>query len=643
MTLIRNDKFSCCRPWFSQLTVLISCATAAYCVHAQDIPRALDQPYTGTIELNVDATNVAQKIVRLHESIPVKAGPLTLFYPKWIPGNHSPTGPIELLAGLKLFANQKPLEWKRDTIDMYAFHVNVPSGVNKLEADFQFLAPADHSQGRINITPNMIGLQWNTLVLYPAGYYARDIQFQPNITLPDSWKFASALELQEQNGNHVRFKPVALDELADSPLMAGRYFKRYDLDPGAKIPVHLNVVADNSTDLDATPEQIAAHQALVQQAYKLYGSQHYNHYDFLFALSDEFSGIGLEHHQSSEDAVRPNYFSEWDKSQPARDLLAHEYTHSWNGKFRRPADLWTPNYNVPMQNSLLWVYEGQTQYWGFVLAARSGILSKSDVMDYIANTAASYDQATGRTWRNLQDTTNQPILSYHQSNPWVSWQRDVDYYDEGLLIWLDADTTIREMSGDTRSLNNFAQKFFSVQNGSHVPVTYRFDDVVDTLNTVQPHDWSGFLRSRLDSHGPGAPLAGLARSGWQLVFTDQPSSYFKLTEEYNELADFSYSLGFAVDKEGHLANVIWDSPAFNARLMNGMTLLAVNGLAYKSAGLKAAITAARDSREPIELMLKNNERYQTVLLDYHAGLKYPHLVRIEGSRDRLSEILTPIR
>jgi len=643
MTFSLNNKFFLRAPYFQKLTLLIGCTVAACCVHAQDIPKAADQPYSGTIELNVDATNVAQKIVKLHESIPVKPGHLTLFYPKWIPGNHSPTGPIELLAGLKLSANQKPLEWKRDTVDMYAFHVNVPAGVNKIEADYQFLAPVDHSQGRINITPNMIGLQWNTVVLYPAGYFARDVQFQPNITLPDNWKFASALELQEQKGSTTRFKPVALDELADSPLMAGRYFKRYDLDPGAKIPVTLNVFADNTTDLEATPEQLAAHQALVQQAYKLYGSQHYNHYDFLFALSDEFSGIGLEHHQSSEDAVKPNYFSEWDKSQPTRDLLAHEYTHSWNGKFRRPADLWTPNYNVPMQNSLLWVYEGQTQYWGFVLAARSGILSNADVMDYIANTAASYDQAPGRTWRNLQDTTNQPILSYHQSNPWVSWQRDVDYYDEGILIWLDADTKIREMSGDTKSLNNFAQKFFSVQNGSHVPVTYQFKEVTDTLNGVQAYDWTDFLRTRLDSHGPGAPLDGLARSGWKLVFTDQPSNYFKLSEEYYEYTDFMYSLGFALDKDGHLGNVVWDSPAFNAHLLNGMTLLAVNGVTYKAAGLKAAITAAKNSKEPIELMFKNNERYQTVKLDYHGGLKYPHLVRIEGTRDRLSEILTPIK
>jgi len=621
------------------LIVLLSSAAAALPALSQDIPKPLDQPYAGTVQLEVDVTNVEQKIFNMHEVIPVKPGRLTLLYPKWIPGNHSPTGPIALLAGLTLSANQQPLEWKRDTLDMYAFHVVVPEGVSQIDARYQFLTPIDKAQGRITATSEMLGIQWNTVVLYPAGYYTHGIRFQPTVTLPQGWKFATALELQQQTGNQLRFKPQALDELADSPLMAGRHFKRYDLDPGAQVPVYLNVFADNDKDLEARPEQLAAHQALVQQAYKLYGSKHYGHYDFLLALSEEFSDIGLEHHQSSENGVKPNYFTEWDKSQPSRDLLPHEYTHSWNGKFRRPADLWTPNYNVPMQNSLLWVYEGQTEYWGFILAARSGILTRAEVMDYFAMTAASFNQVAGRTWRNLQDTTNQPILNYNQVGSWGNWQRAVDYYDEGSLIWLDVDTKIRELSNGKRSLNDFARQFVSVQDGQHTPLTYQFSDVVATLNAVQKYDWATYLRSVLDSHGPQAPLAGLTRSGWKLVFTDQQSDYERLTFEANELNDFSYSLGFTLDKDAHLVNVAWDSPAFNAQLSNGMTLLAVNGRSYKADSLKTAVTAAKTGAEPIELLFKKNERYLTVRINYHEGLKYPHLVRIEGSKDLLGDIL----
>ena len=621
------------------LTLLLSSAGASLPALSQDIPKPLDQPYAGTVQLEVDVTNVEQKIFNMHEVIPVKPGRLTLLYPKWIPGNHSPTGPIALLAGLTLSANQQPLEWKRDTLDMYAFHVVVPEGVSQIDARYQFLTPIDKAQGRITATSEMLGIQWNTVVLYPAGYYTHGIRFQPTVTLPQGWKFATALELQQQTGNQLRFKPQALDELADSPLMAGRHFKRYDLDPGAQVPVYLNVFADNDKDLEARPEQLAAHQALVQQAYKLYGSKHYGHYDFLLALSEEFSDIGLEHHQSSENGVKPNYFTEWDKSQPSRDLLPHEYTHSWNGKFRRPADLWTPNYNVPMQNSLLWVYEGQTEYWGFILAARSGILTRAEVMDYFAMTAASFNQMAGRTWRNLQDTTNQPILNYNQVGSWGNWQRAVDYYDEGSLIWLDVDTKIRELSNGKRSLNDFARQFVSVQDGQHTPLTYQFSDVVATLNAVQKYDWATYLRSVLDSHGPQAPLAGLTRSGWKLVFTDQQSDYERLTFEANELNDFSYSLGFTLDKDAHLVNVAWDSPAFNAQLSNGMTLLAVNGRSYKADSLKTAVTAAKTGAEPIELLFKKNERYLTVRINYHEGLKYPHLVRIEGSKDLLGDIL----
>ena len=351
----------------------------------------------------------------------------------------------------------------RDPVDVFAFHVDVPAGATTLDVNFQFASPVDNNEGRMVMTPDMLNLQWNAVVLYPAGYFARQIMVEPSVRLPEGWEFATALETAASNGGVTTFKPVPLDTLVDSPMFAGRYFKRLDLDPGGPAPVHLNIVADRAELLEVKPEQLEAHRALVQQAYKLYGSHHYDHYDFLLALTDHMGGIGLEHHQSSENGTVPTYFTEWDKNADTRDLLPHEYTHSWNGKFRRPADLWTPNFNVPMRDSLLWVYEGQTQYWGFVLAARSGLLTKQQTLDAIAATAALYDHRVGREWRALQDTTNDPITAMRRPLPWRSWERSEDYYSEGQLMWLDADTLIREKSGGKRSLDDFARTLFRRQ------------------------------------------------------------------------------------------------------------------------------------------------------------------------------------
>ena len=341
---------------------------------AQSVPSMGGKPYSGVITLQVDVSNLDQKIFQIKQSLPVKPGKLTLQYAKWLPGHHSPSNPLNQLGGLIFKGNGKTIEWHRDGIDMYAFHLDIPAGVSTLEAQYQFLSPIAKEQGRITSTSEIVGVQWNALVLYPAGYPARGITYQASVKLPAGWQFGGAMEQTYRKDDVVSFKAVNLDQLIDSPLFAGKYFKRIDLDPNGKVPVHLNIVADSAASLEAKPEHIEAHRTLVQQAYKLYGSQHYSHYDFLLALSDSFSGIGLEHHQSSENGVEPDYFTEWDKNPVGRDLLAHEYTHSWNGKFRRPQEQITANFNEPLQNSLLWVYEGQTQYWGNILAARSGLI-----------------------------------------------------------------------------------------------------------------------------------------------------------------------------------------------------------------------------------------------------------------------------
>jgi predicted metalloprotease with PDZ domain len=630
-------------------TLLSSAAlmlTLALPVHADvlpAVPAPVDQPYPGTIVLDVDATDLSQQVFRMRMRMPVKPGPLTLLYPQWIPANHGPSGAITQLAGLKFTANGKPVQWTRDPVQVFAFHLTVPEGATQLDAEYQYLSPLDTSQGRITMTDDILGVQWQSVVLYPAGHVARRVDVQANLKLPAGWQFGSALETAARDGDDVHFKPTDLETLLDSPLFAGRYFKRIDLDPGAKVPVMLDIVADNPESLEATPEQIAAHRAMVQQAKKLFGSHHYDHYDFLFALSDEFGGVGREHHQSSENGVKPGYFTEWAKSEAGRDLLPHEYTHSWNGKFRRPAGQDVPNFNTPLQNALLWVYEGQTQYWGNVLAARSGLVSQAGARDLLAASAARYDNQPGRTWRALQDTVNDPILNGRRPLGWSNWQRSEDYYVEGQLIWLDADTLIRELSKDRRSLDDFARAFFGVKDGSHLPVFYTFDDVVAALNAVQPYDWAAFLRTRLEGHGPGAPLDGLARAGWKLVYTNTPTPTIQAADERNKWLDLSYSLGLTVRQDGGIGNVIWDGPAFRAGLAANATVVGVNDRVYKPDVLKAAVKAAKDGKEPVRLLVKKGNVLRTVLIDYHGGLRYPRLERIPGTRDRLQGIYGALR
>ena len=626
--------------WAILLAVAFAYLSVTSAAAAQPSPALLDTPYPGVIELTVDATNVGQKIFEVQERIPVAAGPVTLLYPQWVLGTHAPAGPLlAQFAGLTLSANGQRLEWHRDPLDMYAFRVDVPRGVTALDARFQFLSPLVPAEGAIVATPDMVAFHWEALLLYPQGYAARRIMVQPNIVIPQGWQSAGALQALGANGARQRFKAVDLEELVDSPVYAGRYFRRIDLDPGAAVPVYLDLVADNAAALEARPEQIDSHRALVQQAYRLFGGRHYDHYDFLVALSDEFGFAGLEHHQSSENGVRTTYFSNWDHEQSWRsNLVSHEFVHSWDGKFRRPADQLTANFNRPMQDSLLWVYEGATSYWGHVLGARSGLVESSQMRDGLAATAALYDHRVGRSWRNLADTTNEPIINRRAPLGWMSWQRAEDYYSEGELIWFDADTKIRELSGDTRSLDDFARAFFGVRDGQRAPLTYTYSDVVAALNAVQPYDWAAFLRTRLEGHGPGAPLDGLARAGWKLVYTDQPTDYYRDVERYRKVADFSYSLGLSLAEDGRVSDVVWDGPAFRSGLSIGYTLLAVNGLAYKVDRLKAGITAAKAAHEPIELLLRRDDRYVTVRIDYHDGLRYPRLERIEGTPDRLADI-----
>ncbi len=600
------------------------------------IPAPQDTPYPGTILLNVDATNTEQGIFRVKETIPVaKAGPMALLFPKWLPGAHSPRGEIEKLAGLVIKANGRVIPWTRDMVDVFAFHIDVPQGARNLDVEFQFISATKPDQGRIVATPNMISLQPNSVSLYPAGYFTRQIPIQMTVKFPTGWTAAGAVPAKA-NGSTYVYDKTNYEILVDSPLLAGRYGKTWPLSER----VNLNVFADDPKELAATPEQIDAHKRLVEQAEKTFGAHHYDHYEFLLSISDQLGGIGLEHHRSSENGVTPGYFTEWNASPGRRNLLPHEFTHSWDGKFRRGAELWTPDYRTPMRDKSLWVYEGQTQFWGYVLQARSGLVSKQDTLDAYAGIAGSYDLAPARQWRDLIDTTNDPIISARRPKGWTSWQRSEDYYNEGLMVWMEVDAMLRQKSNGTKSIDDFAKAFFGIRNGDWGEVTYTFDDVANTLNAIVPYDWASFLTKRLTETGQPAPVDGFAMNGYKLVYTAEPTKYFTNAEKSGGV-NVTYSIGLSVAKDGEATAVIWDSPAFKAGMDVGTVIQAVNGTAYSGDVLKAAIVAAQTSKEPIKLLVKSGPRYREVAIDYHGGPRYPRLQKTGTGETGLDKLLMP--
>jgi len=609
---------------------------------ADTIPPSKDVPYPGTIKLAVDATDTDHGIFRVAETIPVQPGHLVLLYPKWLPGNHSPTGQINKLAGLVITAGGKTIPWKRDPVDVFAFHLDVPAGVDAIDVRFQYLSPTAGDQGRTVMTPAMLNLEWNLVALYPAGYFVRQIMVDPSATYPDGWTSATALRpsgIVTAKGGTIHYETVAFDTLVDSPTIAGRFARIEPLSSD----VTLDVLADRPEQLAIKPAQLAAHKALVTQSLKLFGAQHYNHYDFLFTLSDALGGEGLEHHRSSEDGVRHGYFTEWDNGASERDLLPHEFTHSWNGKFRRPADLWTPDYRQPMGGSLLWVYEGQTQFWGNVLAARSGLVSKEEALDSLAAVAADYANQAGKQWRPLADTTEDPVIARRAPAPWSNWQRSEDYYREGQLVWLDADALIRERSHGKRSLDDFAKAFFGMRDRDWGELTYTFDDVVAALNAVEPYDWATFLHQRVDAVAPEAPLDGLKRGGYRLVYTDELGPWQKSREKQRKAMDLSYSIGLSVGREGKVTRVMWDGPAFNAGVTLGTTLVAIDGHAYSDDDLKQAIKDAKGGTKPITLLVRQGDYFRTVAIAWSGGLRYPHLEKIDPNASSTLDALYTAR
>ena len=597
------------------------------------------------LTIAVDLTDAPRKLIHAELMIPVQPGSITLLYPKWIPGEHTPSGPVDNLAGLVISANGETLAWQRDSVNMFAFHLSVPQGVTTLQVKCDFLATAAAAgfSAGASTSANLAMLSWNSVVLYPEGKSPAEIQITPSVKLPAGWQFGTALTKTNSSAELSSFATVSLEQLIDSPLLAGKYFKEFPLAPGVTPKHFLDLAADGPEDLKIKPEALAAFGNLVNETGALYKSRHFESYHFLVTLSDQVAHFGLEHHQSSDDRVPEKTFLDDNLALVAADLLPHEFTHSWNGKYRRPAGLATGNYEDPMKGDLLWVYEGLTQYLGDVLAARSGIETVEQYRNYLAASAAELDARPGRTWRDLQDTATAAQILYSTSGQWDNWRRGVDYYAEGELVWLDVDTTIRKQTNNKKSLNDFCVRFLGL-GGNTAPkvVPYTFEEIVTNLNAVAPYDWASFLKQRLASKAPHAPLGGIEMGGYRLVYTDQTNPYLDAYMAVTNSAVQWWTLGLKVSSDGRIEDVLVGSPADKALLGPAMQIVAVNGRQYTGALLSDAIVDAKGNSSPIELIVANTGYYKVVRLEYHDGLTYPHLERVQGTPDRLDEIVAPM-
>jgi predicted metalloprotease with PDZ domain len=591
-----------------------------------------------TVTISVDATHAPRKIFHASLKIPATPGDLTLYYPKWIPGEHAPDGPVIDLAGLKFSAAGKTLKWRRALDDGFTLHVEVPAGVTEIAAELDFLSPATFEGGfsaGSSATDKLAIISWNQVLLYPKGWKADDINYSASLRLPDGWKFGTPLPISSQSGNEIHFAIVSLTTLVDSPVIAGEFLK---VVPLAQDPVtEMDIAADSAAALDAPPEVWDHYKSLVDQAQKLFGAHHYRDYHFLYTLSDHVAHFGLEHHESDDSRVSENALVDETARKQSSGLLPHEYVHSWNGKFRRPAGLATPDYQQPMQDDLLWVYEGLTNYLGFVLTARSGLLTADQDRDSLAITAAALDHLPGREWRNLQDTADAAPELYFSPRAWESWRRGVDFYEEDTLNWLWVDVIIRQQTKGAKSIDDFCRLFHGAPTTGPMVKPYTFDDVVNALNQIAPYDWRGFWTERLTNHGPGAPLGGVEGSGWKVVYDDNPSPMEG--GRGRRSVGTRYSLGLELGADGNIADTIEGMPAALAGIGPGMKLVAVNGRRFSPEVLKDALKAAKDGTAPVELLVENTDYYKTYKIDYHGGEKYPHLVRDESKPDLLSDIL----
>jgi len=625
------------------------CAAAILAIFISSSASLLAKDPPPPIRITVDLREAPRRIFHARLHVPAAPGPLTLIYPQWIPGEHSPSGPIVDVVGVKFFAGGKALTWRRDDVDMYVFHIEVPAGADSVDVELDYLSPsrATGFSASPSATTELAVLNWNLVLLYPQGRKSDDVTYAASLRLPASWKFGTALPVARESAGEIEFQPVSLTTLVDSPVITGVHFRVVPLSPGETPSHQLDLAGDSDAAVAISPELVARYRQLVAEAGALFGARHYRHYDFLLTLSDHVRPFGLEHHESSDNRAAGRALLDPDIYAQFAGLLPHEFVHSWNGKYRRPAGLATPDYQQPMRGELLWVYEGLTQYVGDVLTARSALRGAEAHREHLAWVAAYLDHWPGRTWRPLEDTAVAAQILYSRPPDWSSWRRSVDFYDESLLIWLEADAIIRRESQGRRSLDDFCRRFHGGSSGAPALVTYTFDDVVATMNEVLRYDWRGFFRTRLDSTGPRAPLGGIEGSGWRLVYTDAMNQNLRSIEQANDETDLRFSIGLSLRHkedprdDGTVLDVIPGTPAAQAGIGPGMKLIAVNGRHWSPAVLREAVRAAKGTSEPIDLLVENAGIHKTYRLDYHDGERYPHLVREASRPDLLEQIIRP--
>jgi len=606
-------------------------------------PTVLPPSAAGQIRLAVDASEVTRRIVHAELIFPARPGAMKLVYTKWIPGEHGPTGPIAELTGLKFTVDGKAIPWQRDAVDMFAFELQVPAGATRVKAELDLVGIDDNEIFHLGYatTSQLSAINWNQVLLYPPGEHSDKIMFSAAIRLPAGWKFSTALPVESQSGNLVTFRTVSLTTLVDSPLIAGIHFREIPITPaGESRPHFLDITADSDAALALSGEVIAGYRNLVTESGALFGARHYQSYRFLVSLHGTLED-GLEHHQSSDNRLPEMALVDPELRRMYAYLLPHEMVHSWNGKYRRPIGLATSDYQQPMIGDLLWVYEGLTNYLGQVLAARSGLWTEEQFRDKLAEITAQISRP-GRTWRPLSDTTRAAQILYTSSDQWASWRRGTDFYSEGTLIWLEADTIIRGESHGAKSLDDFCRRFAGGENSEPGVIPYAFDDVVANLNATAPYDWKGFFAERLSSLSPHPPTAGITASGWQLVYSEEPNAFARATESFFKRLDQRYSTGLLIAEDGAIVDVVTGSPAARAGASPGMKLLAVNHRKFAPEVLRQAVRLGKGSSAPLDLIFSDDQYFLTLHLQYDGGERYPHLVREQSHPDVLKSILSPV-
>ena len=597
----------------------------------------------GVIQVNVDARDAPRRLIHVQLHIPARPGPITLLYPQWIQGEHGPTGPIADVVSLKFRANNKTVSWRRDSVNLYAFHLTMPEGSTVLDVAFDFISPADaggFTEGS-SMTTELAVLNWNQYVFYPQGTPADRVPYQATLHLPHGWHYGTALSIAQESGDEISFQPTSLATLIDSPVSAGAHYKTVDLGIFNGAAHYIHIAADSERALAMPLQAVKQYKRLVAEAGAMFGSRHYRSYHFLLTLSDHVASFGLEHHESSDDRLGERTLLDNDLFTFYSELLPHEYVHSWNGKYRRPAGLATKDYNQPLRGDLVWMYEGLTEYLGSVLATRSGMETPELFRERLAYVISHLEYESGRTWRPLADIAISAQILFSAREDYSALRRGIDFYGEGQLVWLEVDTLLRQLSHGTKSIDDFCREFYASGDASPSVNPYTLDDVIAALNRVTPYTWADFFRERVDTVQTGAPVQGVENAGWKLTYDDIRPEYWNTTEDQDRTTDMLPSLGISVKSDGLVADVVIGSPAQRAGVAPGATITSVNGRQFSATVLREEVQGAARNNDPIELIVRNGEHTSTRKADYHGGERYPHLERRNGQPDMLTEIVQP--